>query len=138
MARMTIEQLLAQTRAGLIRFNAHDLHAALLNDEVDKPIVLDTRTPTDRERFGCIPGAIHTPRTLLEFIVDPDWGFQHAQIVGFDQQLVCVCNGGFSSSLAAASLQRIGFLRATDLEGGMEAWRNAGLPVEPPDYVQFD
>jgi rhodanese-related sulfurtransferase len=42
---------------------------------------------------------------------------------------VLVCTHGYSSSLAAATLRELGFLRVTDLEGGFEAWRDAGLPV---------
>ena len=42
-----------------------------------------------------------------------------------------VCAEGYASSLAAATLQRLGFSRATDLAGGFEAWAAAGLPVEP-------
>jgi rhodanese-related sulfurtransferase len=134
MPRLTVEQMLTQARAGLDRLSPEALHRALDSGAV----VLDTRTPTDRDRIGCIPGAIHAPRTLLEFMVDPDWGYQHAAIVGFDQLLVCVCNGGYSSSLAAASLQQLGFHRATDLVGGVDAWHAAGLPLVPPDYIQFD
>jgi rhodanese-related sulfurtransferase len=134
MSRLTVEQMLTTARAGLARLTPEALNTALSKGA----IVLDTRTPTDRDRFGCIPRAIHAPRTLIEFMVDPDWGYQHPAIRGFDQVLVCVCNGGFSSSLAAASLQRLGFHRATDLIGGVEAWRDAGFPLVPPDYTQFD
>jgi rhodanese-related sulfurtransferase len=135
--RLTVEQMLAQARAGLDRLTPESLHRALA-DDAHGAVVLDTRTPTDRDRIGCIPGAVHAPRTLLEFLVDPDWGYQHPAIHGFHQLLVCVCNGGYSSSLAAASLQQLGFHRATDLIGGMDAWRAAGLPLVPPEYVQFD
>jgi rhodanese-related sulfurtransferase len=133
--RTSIEQLLAQARAHLQRITAHELeHALRLGDAV----VLDTRTPTDRDRFGCIPDSIHAPRTLIEFMVDPDWGYQHPAIHGFDQRLVCICNGGYSSSLAARTLQQIGFHRATDLIGGFGAWKRANFPTVEPDHLQFD
>jgi rhodanese-related sulfurtransferase len=133
--RLTIEAMLSDARSGLSRLTPHDLCAVLTRPDV---VVLDTRTPTDRDRFGCIPGSVHAPRTLMEFMVDPDWGYQHPAIDGFDQVLVCVCNGGYSSSLAAASLQRLGFRNATDLIGGMVAWTQAGFPVVAPDHLQFD
>ena len=133
-ARTSIAEVLAAARAGLQRLTA----LQLVDATAAGAVVLDTRTPTDRDRFGCIAGSIHAPRTLLEFMVDPDWGHQHPSIQGFDQVLVCVCNGGFSSSLAAASLQRLGFRNATDLIDGFDAWRKAGLPVVSPDHVQFD
>ncbi len=133
--RTSIEQLLADARSHLHRLSAEELRLQI--DQHDA-VVLDTRTPTDRDRFGCIPGSIHAPRTLIEFMIDPDWGYQHPAINGFDQRLVCVCNGGFSSSLAARTLQQIGFHRATDLIGGFDAWKAAGLPTVPPDHLQFD
>ncbi len=133
--RISVSQLLQDARSHLHRLSAAELQLAL---EQHDAIVLDTRTPTDRDRFGCIPDSIHAPRTLIEFMVDPDWGYQHAAIKGFDQRLVCVCNGGFSSSLAARTLQQIGFRRATDLIGGFDTWKQAGLPTLPPDHLQFD
>jgi rhodanese-related sulfurtransferase len=134
-SRTSIEQLLTDTRSHLQRITPTELEHALRDGDT---VVLDTRTPTDRDRFGCIPGSVHAPRTLIEFMVDPDWGYQHPAIHGFEQRLVCVCNGGFSSSLAARTLQQIGFHRATDLVGGFAAWKQAGLPIEQPDHVQFD
>jgi rhodanese-related sulfurtransferase len=133
--RTSIQQLLVEARSHLVRVTPPELQQAL---QLGDAVVLDTRTPTDRDRFGCIPGSIHAPRTLIEFMIDPEWGYQHPAIEGFDQRLVCVCNGGFSSSLAARTLQQIGFHRATDLIGGFQAWKQAQLPTEAPDHLQFD
>lgn len=132
--RLTVQQLLDQARQSLTRLSPQEVSDALPAGAV----VLDSRTPTDRERFGCIPGSVHAPRTLLEFMIEPNWGYQHESIVGFGQLLIVVCNGGFSSSLAAASLQSLGFSRATDMEGGMLAWVALGLPIEPPPYQRLD
>jgi rhodanese-related sulfurtransferase len=52
---------------------------------------------------------------------------------GADLQVRVVCDEGYSSSLAAASLQRLGLRNATDLDGGFQAWAAAGLPVVPAD-----
>ena len=71
-------------------------------------------------------------------MVDPDWGYQHPAIGDFNQTLVCVCNGGYSSSLAAATLQQLGFYNATDLIGGFTAWIEHGLPIAAPDHTQID
>ena len=132
--RTTVAAMLASARSSLSRLDPLGLQLAMDNGAV----VLDLRTPTDRERFGCIPGSIHAPRTLLEFMVDPDWGYQHPAIDGFDQTLVCVCNGGYSSSLAAATLQQLGFCNATDLIGGVAAWAEQGLTVVAADHTQID
>jgi rhodanese-related sulfurtransferase len=129
-----MQQMLEQARLNLTRLSPQEVNDAVATGVV----ILDTRTPTDRERFGCIPGAVHAPRTLLEFMVEPTWGYQHEAIDGFDQLLVVVCNGGFSSSLSAANLQALGFCRATDMVGGMLAWVAAGLPIESPPYQRLD
>lgn len=136
MTRLTMQEMLDRAHSRLVRLTPTELAAALAYD--GDVVVLDSRTPTDRDRFGCIVGAVHAPRSLLEFMCEPDWGYQHEAIRGFDQRLVVVCNGGFSSGLAAVSLQELGFHRATDLVGGMHAWLAAGLPVVPPVYQRLD
>jgi rhodanese-related sulfurtransferase len=134
---MTLAELLAEARAGLKRLTPHELWAALTADNTDTTdstrnvVVLDTRTPTDRALYGCIPGSFHTPRTVVEWRTAPDAPLRLSVIRGDDQLLVVVCSEGFSSSLAAATLQRLGFHRATDLIGGVLAWRDAGHPLEP-------
>jgi rhodanese-related sulfurtransferase len=127
--RTTVHDLVAEARAQLVRMTPHTLAARLRADP--DCLVLDTRTPTDRARCGTIAGSIHLPRTTLEWRVDPSSGYSHPRIRHLEQSLVVLCNEGYSSSLAAVSLQRLGFGNATDLVGGFSAWRQAGLPVEP-------
>jgi rhodanese-related sulfurtransferase len=134
--RTTIHDLVAQARQGLQRITPAELAARLDNDPTC--VVLDTRTPTDRERFGVIPNSVHMPRTTLEWMCDPASGYSHERIVSFEQSLVAVCNEGYSSSLSAASLQRLGFANATDLVGGVMGWKNADLPIEQPDHTRFN
>lgn len=132
--RTTVHDLVAGSRARLHRLHPHELAAALAAGEVT---VLDTRTPTDRDRFGTIEGSIHIARTTLEWRCDPASGYSHPAITSFDQRLVVVCNDGYSSSIAAAGLVGLGFARATDLVGGVHGWVRAGFPVVPPDHTQW-
>lgn len=125
--RITIHDLVADARARLVRLSPAELTARLHSD--GSCLVLDTRTHDDRDRFGTIPGSRHVPRSTLEWRVDPASGYSEQGVDDFGQCLVVVCNDGYSSSLAAASLQRLGFGMATDLRGGFRAWRDAGLPV---------
>ena len=122
----TLAELLQEARAQLTRLTPLGLFART------DALVLDTRTPNDRALFGCIPGSLHVPRTVLEWRVAQDAPLKRKEITSSKQTLVVVCNEGFSSSLAAATLQTLGYANATDLIGGFIAWRNAGLPVEPP------
>ncbi|WEH39337.1 rhodanese-like domain-containing protein [Streptomyces sp. AM 2-1-1] len=95
-------------------------------------LLVDIRYAALRERDGLIPGALVVERNELEWRLDP-WGSHRAeQAVSHDLRIVVVCNEGYASTLAAVSLHRLGLSRATDLIGGFQAWRSAGLPVVGP------
>ena len=129
MARKTIDQLLSEARSRLDRLEPADALAA----QAAGAVLIDTRGPDERRRHGVIPGALHIPRSVLEWRLDPDTdtAFRNPYAPRLDAQIVLVCAHGFSSSLAAATLQELGFSRATDLAGGFEAWKEQGLPVGP-------
>ncbi|MCB1000301.1 MAG: hypothetical protein KDB40_13480 [Acidimicrobiales bacterium] len=134
--RTTVHDLVWEARAVVERVHAAELAGELDGD--DPPTVVDTRTHTDRSRAGIIAGSIHVPRTVLEWHLDPANGYRHPVLRGLDQRLVLVCNGGYSSSLAAASLQRLGFTGVRDLVGGMRAWLAGGHAVVPADHDHLD
>ena len=134
--RRTIHDVVFAARSRIARVAALGLSDRLR--DADPPTVIDTRTPTDRSRFGVIAGSIHVPRTVVEWHLDPANGYRHPAVVAFDQPLVLVCNGGYSSSLAAASLLDLGFSDVGDLVGGIRAWLVAGLEVVEPDHSHLD
>lgn len=76
-----------------------------------------------------IPGAVHIPRSVLEWRADPESAQPDERIADRDAPLVLMCNDGFSSSLAAASLRAMGFSTVADMERGFAAWKGAGLPL---------
>jgi len=125
--RFTVHDLLADARDGLDRMTPADVAAALAADPA--VVVVDTRDDIDRGRTGYVPGSIHLPRTVLEWRTDPASGYSDGRITGLNQRIVLYCNDGYSSSLAAASLRRLGFVGATDMIGGLNAWLRAGFPV---------
>jgi rhodanese-related sulfurtransferase len=125
-----------EARSRIGRVAAVDLAALLESDP--PPYVLDTRTHTDRHRSGVIPGSLHVPRTVLEWHLDPSNGYRHPAAISFDAPIVIVCNGGYSSSLAAANLVDLGFGDVSDLIGGHRAWLAAGLPIERADHSHLD
>ena len=134
MARKTIDELLAEARSRLERLEPEEALAA----QHHGALLVDTRSHDERRRDGVIPGALHIPRSVLEWRLDPDAdpAFRTPYVRGLDQWLVLVCAHGFSTSLAAATLQDLGFLRATDMIGGFEAWKEKGLPVRPAPDAQ--
>jgi rhodanese-related sulfurtransferase len=126
-SRTTLADLLAQARTRLERLEPQ----AAFEAQANGALLIDTRSDDERAREGVIPGALHIPRSVLEWRLDPDADptFHNPHIDGLEQRLVLVCAHGESTSLAAATLQDLGFTRATDLVGGFAAWRAAGLPV---------
>jgi rhodanese-related sulfurtransferase len=92
-------------------------------------LVVDTRPIEQRERDGEMPGALVIDRNVLEWRLDPTSAFRIAEADDTERTVVVVCNEGYASSLAAATLRTLGLANATDLDGGYQAWRAAGLPT---------
>ena len=127
MSPKTIEELLAAARERLRRVDP-----AAARQEVERgAVIVDIRAESQRARDGVIPGAHFVPRNELEWRADPSSDWRDPVVSDPGRKLIVMCNAGYQSSLAAATLQDLG-LDATDLEGGFQAWRSEGLPVEPP------
>ncbi|WFB07069.1 sulfurtransferase [Streptomyces sp. LX-29] len=123
--RRRVEELLDEARSGLNRVSparAAELKAA-------GGLLVDIRYAALRERDGTIPGALIVERNELEWRLDPLCDHRLPEATAHDLPVVVICNEGYASSLAAVSLRQLGLTRATDLIGGFQAWRAAGLPV---------
>ncbi|WP_189553808.1 rhodanese-like domain-containing protein [Streptomyces lavendofoliae] len=126
---VNIDELLQRVRAGLDRVTAPEAFAAA---EAGDALLVDIRYAALRDRDGLIPGALVVERNELEWRLDPLGSHRAPEAVSHDLRVVVVCNEGYASSLAAASLHQLGLHRATDLIGGFQAWRAEGLPVTGP------
>jgi rhodanese-related sulfurtransferase len=124
-ARVTVDELLAEARRGLDRLKPDEAAAALEAGAV----LVDIRSELHRERDGVVPGSVFIPRNVLEWRCDPTSQWRDERVSDPSAHLILMCNEGFQSSLAAATLRRLGLERATDLAGGFQSWRAAGLPV---------
>lgn len=124
-----MEQLLEAARSRLERISA----TAAAAEQANGALIVDTRTEEQRRALGAIPRALVIDRTVFEWRLDPASPWHEPEVTDHDVRIIVMCRQGYSSSLAAASLQDLGLHRATDVEGGFEAWRAAGLPVEPFD-----
>ena len=118
-----VDTLLAEARAGTVRVAAHEL-AGVMGAGA---LVVDIRPVEQRHRDGDLPGAVVIDRNVLEWRLDPTSPHRIAEAGDPERVVVVVCNEGFSSSLAAATLRRLGLVRATDLVGGFQAWRAQAL-----------
>lgn len=121
---LTVADLLAEARAELVRLDPAETLAA----QQAGAVLVDIRPHALRAAEGEIPGALVVERNVLEWRFDPR-SPDRLPVTGFDVQVVVVCSEGYTSSLAAHALRRLGVGRATDLAGGYRAWRTAGLPT---------
>jgi rhodanese-related sulfurtransferase len=122
----TIDDVLAAARARLDRVDPQQA-AALAAGGAH---LVDTRPQWQRDQEGAIPGALIIERNHIEWRLDPTSSARIPEAVDHDVAWVLFCSEGYSSSLAAASLQDLGLHRATDVDGGFQAWKKAGLPTE--------
>ncbi len=114
-----ISRLLSESRRGLARVEPADLEAV----RATGALVVDIRPADQRQRDGELPGALVVDRNVLEWRLDPSSPHRLPVASDPERRIVLVCNEGYSSSLAAHTLQRLGLANATDLCGGYQAWR---------------
>jgi rhodanese-related sulfurtransferase len=123
--RRTAAELLAEAQRRIApRLDPRDAFASMR----DGTVLVDLRSTDERRREGIIPGSVHIPRSVLEWRLDPGSGFANPYIRS-GQRVVVFCAHGFSSSFAAATLRELGWRMATDIVGGYEGWKAAGLPT---------
>ena len=104
----------------------------------DDVVFVDLRDPRELEREGRIPGAVHCPRGMLEFWIDPDSPY-HKPVFAEDKRFVFFCAGGWRSALAAATAQDMGLKPVAHLGGGFGAWKKEGGPADvgpPKDEIK--
>ena len=124
--RRTIDDLLESARQRLDRLSPQQAQR-----EMDSgAILIDTRCQELRADEGGVPGSIHIPLSVLFWRLDPTSGHDDPRVADPSRRVILMCAHGYSSSLAAATLRDLGFERATDIDGGFEAWAAAGLPME--------
>jgi rhodanese-related sulfurtransferase len=127
---LTAEDLLAEARRGLVRLEpAEAAHAV----SAGAAVLIDIRSEHQRDRDGVVPNSVFLPRNVLEWRCDPASEWRDERVSDPSRRLIVMCDEGYQSSLAAANLKRLGLDRATDLAGGFQAWRAAGLPVSSAD-----
>lgn len=130
---MTVDELLATARSGLGRLSP----AQALQAMAAGAALIDIRSDSQIARDGTIAGALIVARNVLEWRLDPASRHRHPHAPQLGDRVILLCHQGYQSSLAAATLQQLGFAYATDIDGGFEAWRQAGLPVDLPTGADF-
>ena len=121
----TIDDLLGAARARLDRVGPEQARTAMRAGA----LLVDIRPAAQRAAEGEVPGALVIERNVLEWRFDPASAARLPEAGAYDLPIIVMCSQGYTSSLAAASLQDLGLAAATDLAGGFQAWAAAGLPV---------
>jgi rhodanese-related sulfurtransferase len=117
----SIDEILAAARARLARVTPAEVPG--------DAVLVDIRPAAQRASEGSIPGALIVERNVLEWRFDPRSDARLPIADRYDLPVVVFCSEGYTSSLAAVALQDLGLHLATDLDGGFQAWKRAGLPV---------
>jgi rhodanese-related sulfurtransferase len=121
---ITVDDLLADARAELVRLTPAEALAAVSAGAS----IVDIRPIEQRRRDGEVPGAHVIARNVLEWRLDPRGSHRDPEVAKASGQVIVMCDEGYQSSLAAATLRRLG-LDATDMIGGVQAWRAERLPL---------
>ncbi|KAA1470920.1 hypothetical protein DENSPDRAFT_836851 [Dentipellis sp. KUC8613] len=130
----SVNDMLGAARARLQRVPPQQAFDELHDTTIPMPVLLvDIRPQAQREQFGWIQGSLIIERNVLEWRFDPRAKVEDGRLEianRYDLRVIILCQEGYTSSLAAAALQELGLLNATDIVGGYKAWVEAGLPVE--------
>ncbi|MGH2615813.1 MAG: rhodanese-like domain-containing protein [Thermomicrobiales bacterium] len=126
MPAKTVAHLVTEAKARVENLSPASVGAEMAAGDV---LLVDPREHEERQQNGCIPGALHAPRGRLEFYADPTSAY-HRPELDPARRIILSCASGSRSALAAGALQGLGYARVAHLDGGLKAWREAGLAVE--------
>jgi len=132
--RKTVEQMVEEAKGRIENLSIGQLQAELAGGDVQ---LLDIRDVRERQALGWIPGALHVPRGMLEFWVDPTSPYYRGR-VDPEKRIVLYCAAGGRSALAADVLREMGFPNVAHLEVGFNGWSAAGMPTEKPEVPEKD
>lgn len=120
------DALLDEARQRIRRVSPHEAQAA----HASGALLIDIRPVAQRAQHGHVPGALIIERNVLEWRLDPTGDYRLPEVTDHQRPVLVLCQQGYASSFAAASLADLGYVHAGDVEGGFDAWVAAGLPIE--------
>lgn len=130
-----LKVLVAEANSVVKTYSVQEAQGFLSRDSV---VFIDLREEAELIRDGIIPGAVHVPRGMLEFVIDPDSPY-HNKVFSSGKQFIFYCSAGSRSALGTQVAQAMGLGTVAHVSGGMKAWKEAGAPVnayEPYNTVQ--
>ena len=124
----TIKQMVAEANEHVEEISIADARELVGRDDV---LFIDIRDIREVAKTGRITGARHVPRGMLEMWIDPDTPY-HREFFAEERNFIFYCAGAWRSALAARTAQDMGLNPVAHLEGGINAWIEAGGPIDPP------
>lgn len=124
--KKTVKQMVEEANSRIETLSVQQAKDLLGNEGVT---FVDLRDVRELERDGVVPGAVHAPRGMLEFWVDPESPY-HKEVFANGNKFVFFCAAGWRSALATDTVRSMGLENVAHIEGGFGAWRDAGGPVE--------
>ncbi len=126
MAAKTSAELVSEAKQRVENLNVDQVAEELARGDA---VLVDLREPGERAETGAIPGAVHAPRGMLEFYADPTSKY-HKPELDPSRRVILHCASGGRSALAADTLREMGYANVAHLDGGFNAWKDKGQPVE--------
>ncbi len=120
-----VEALVAEASQAITTYTAEE---AIAMDGDPDTVLVDIRDIRELQRDGRVPGALHAPRGMLEFWVDPKSRY-FKPVFGESRTFVLFCAGGGRSALAALALQQMGMTNVAHIGSGFHGWVEAGGDV---------
>ena len=123
----SLKDFVADAKSRVREVSAADAAAAAKQNS--KTVILDVREPAEWSE-GHIPGALHVPRGMLEAKADLEYANREPALADRSTSIIVHCASGARSAMAADVLQQMGFRDVKSMAGGIQAWKQAGLPIE--------
>jgi rhodanese-related sulfurtransferase len=124
--RRSVDSLLDDARADIQRHTVEDA----FDYQQQGALLVDIRPVAQRAEYGVIPSALCIERNVLEWRLDPQCEHRLPGIGSYERRIIVVCQQGYASSFAAASLRQLGYQHVGDVVGGFASWCSAGLPTQ--------
>lgn len=128
--KKTAMQLVDEASAEIVTLEPAE---ALALQQAGEAVIVDIRDIRELAREGRVPGAVHAPRGMLEFWVDPESPYHREVFAQPGKTFVFFCAGAMRSALATRDMQDMGLAPVAHIAGGFGRWREEGLPVDAPE-----
>jgi rhodanese-related sulfurtransferase len=125
--RISAKLLVEQASAEITTYSVEE---ALRAQEEGRAVLVDLRDIRELQREGKVPGAVHAPRGMLEFWIDPESIYYRKVFGQEDKVYLFYCAAAWRSALATKAVQDMGMKNVAHIEGGFAAWKEKGAPIE--------